>query len=232
MNKKTVVVVEDDKAISNLMVNILEMNKYKYYEAKNAKEAFMITRMYNPDVMILDLGLPDQDGLDVIEQIRNYSKMPIIVVSARDDDLDKIKALDLGADDYLTKPFSVAELLARLRVMFRRLADVSDQYGKESSLFVNGNLKIDYLAGIVYLNDEELHVTPIEYKLLTILSKNVGKVLTHNYITKEIWGTSYENDTMSLRVYMATLRKKLDKHSDMKLIQTHTGVGYRMIKIE
>ena len=159
--------------------------------------------------------------------------MPIIVISARTEDSDKIVALDAGADDYLTKPFSVDELLARLRVTQRRLSLMKTDAAQESSIFTNGALKIDYAAGCAYLGGAELHLTPIEYKLLCLLSKNVGKVLTHTYITQQIWGSSWENDIASLRVFMATLRKKLERGKDgQQYIQTHIGIGYRMLRVE
>ena len=158
--------------------------------------------------------------------------MPIIVISARSEDSDKIDALDSGADDYLTKPFSVEELLARLRVTQRRLALM--QSGSTSkAVFENGELRIEYAAGCAYLNNEELHLTPIEYKLLCLLAQNTGKVLTHKFITQNVWGSSWENDVASLRVFMATLRKKLEKNpGSPQYIQTHVGIGYRMLKIE
>ena len=156
--------------------------------------------------------------------------MPIIVISARSEDTDKIDALDAGADDYLTKPFSVEELLARLRVTLRRLGTATSPV--QESVFENGALKIDYAAGCAYMDGEELHLTPIEYKLLCLLARNVGKVLTHTYITKEIWGSSWDSDVASLRVFMASLRKKIEKNSDApQYIQTHIGVGYRMVKL-
>ena len=159
--------------------------------------------------------------------------MPIIVISARTEDSDKIGALDAGADDYLTKPFSVDELLARLRVTQRRLALIKADTAKETPIFTNGALKIDYAAGCAYLDGAELHLTPIEYKLLCLLSKNIGKVLTHTYITQQIWGSSWENDIASLRVFMATLRKKLENGKDgQQYIQTHIGIGYRMLRVE
>ena len=159
--------------------------------------------------------------------------MPIILISARSEDTDKIDALDAGADDYLTKPFSVEELLARLRVTQRRLLMMRNDSPAETSVFINGALRIDYAAGCAFLGGEELHLTPIEYKLLCLLSRNVGKVLTHTYITQNIWGSSWENDIASLRVFMATLRKKLEKGADApQYIQPHIGVGYRMVKVE
>lgn len=159
--------------------------------------------------------------------------MPIIVISARSEDTDKIQALDAGADDYLTKPFSVEELLARLRVTQRRLSFMSAEALSAGSVFVNGRLRVDYASGCAYLNEQELHLTPIEYKLLCLLSKNVGKVLTHTFITQNIWGRSWENDVASLRVFMATLRKKLEAGEGApQYIQTHIGVGYRMMRVE
>ena len=156
-----------------------------------------------------------------------------IVISARTEDSDKIGALDAGADDYLTKPFSVDELLARLRVTQRRLSLMKTNAAQDSPVFTNGLLKIDYAAGCAYLDGAELHLTPIEYKLLCLLSKNVGKVLTHTYITQQIWGSSWENDIASLRVFMATLRKKLENgKGGQQYIQTHIGIGYRMLRVE
>ena len=160
--------------------------------------------------MLLDLGLPDIDGVEVIKKVRSWSNLPIIVISARSEDSDKIEALDAGADDYLTKPFSIEELLARLRVTQRRLSYMTSNGQTESSIFENGKLKIDYASGCAYLDGQELHLTPIEYKLLCLLSHNLGKVLTHNYITQNIWGRSWDNYIAFFRVFMATLRKKLE----------------------
>ena len=188
---------------------------------------------HNPDMVLLDLGLPDMDGVEVIGTIRSWSNMPIIVISARSEDSDKIMALDAGADDYLTKPFSVEELLARLRATQRRLAYMAKENQSGSSVFVNGKLQVDFAGGCAYLDGRELHLTPMEYKLLCLLSRNVGKVLTHTYITQNIWGRSWDNDVASLRVFMATLRKKLEAGEDSpQYIQTHIGVGYRMMKAE
>ncbi len=172
--------------------------------------------------------------MEVIKKIREWSVMPIIVISARSEDEDKIEALDAGADDYLTKPFSVEELLARLRVMQRRIALIqSDGEVMENSVYVNGWLKIDYAAGCAYRNDEELKLTPIEYKLLCLLAQNTGKVLTHKYITQKVWGSAWDSNVASLRVFMATLRKKLsDDKGSTSLIQTHVGIGYRMLKAD
>ena len=157
--------------------------------------------------------------------------MPIIVVSARSEDTDKIGALDAGADDYLTKPFSVGELLARIRTTLRRLSYLSDTSGREGCVFENGELRIDYAAGVAWLAGEELHLTPIEFKLLCLLSHNVDKVLTHSFILNEVWGSEHQTDLASLRVFMGTLRKKIESDpAHPRYIQTHVGVGYRMIR--
>ena len=231
MNKAQILVVEDDNAVAKLMVATMESQGYQYRIAKTGAGAIMEALSYKPEVMILDLGLPDTDGIEIINKIRAWSNMPIIVVSARSEDADKVAALDAGADDYLTKPFSVDELLARLRVALRRVRYDRQRLSEESSVYENGGLRIDYAAGCVYLDGNEIHLTPIEYKLLVLLAKNTGKVLTHNYILREIWGNPTKSDVKSLRVFMATLRKKLEKTpSEPRYIQTHIGVGYRMIR--
>lgn len=233
MNKAYILVVEDDLPVSNLITTTLKAHDYRFIAAQNGKNAILQASSHNPDIILLDLGLPDMDGVEVIKCIRSWSNVPIIVISARSEDRDKIDALDAGADDYLTKPFSVEELLARLRAIQRRLNVMQNQTLNISSVFENGDLRVDYAAGCAYLKDEELHLTPIEYKLLCLLSKNVGKVLTHTYITQEVWGSSWDNDIASLRVYMATLRKKIEVGEEpLQYIQTHIGIGYRMLKIE
>ena len=232
MNKFQILVVEDDAPIRNLIATTLKTHNYKYLLAQNGEEAIIQASTHDPDVVFLDLGLPDMDGVEIIKKIREWSNMPIIVISARSEDEDKIEALDAGADDYLTKPFSVEELLARLRVMQRRIALLQvDNNVNKSSIYTNGKLKIDYVAGCAYKDDEELKLTPIEYKLLCILAKNTGKVLTHKYITQKIWGSAWDSNVASLRVFMATLRKKLGNDSN-SYIQTHVGIGYRMVKVE
>ncbi|MBO7407347.1 MAG: response regulator transcription factor [Clostridia bacterium] len=234
MNKLQILVIEDDPPVRNLITTTLKANDYKYIVAGSGAEAIRQASTCNPDIALLDLGLPDMDGVEVIRKIRTWSNMPIIVISARSEDSDKIEALDNGADDYLTKPFSVEELLARLRVTGRRLAMIRANSGVNESVFINGSLKIDYAAGCVFIGEEELHLTPIEYKLLCLMSKNVGKVLTHTFITHNVWGSSWNNDIASLRVFMATLRRKLERASpgSPQYIQTHIGVGYRMMKLE
>ena len=233
MNKTLILTVEDDRPVRNLIVTTLKTHDYKYLTAENGNEAVMEAASHNPDIILLDLGLPDRDGIEVIKRIRTWSNMPIIVISARSEESDKIEALDAGADDYLTKPFSVEELLARLRVTERRLKLMRSGTEAGAPIFINGDLKIDYAAGCAYLKGEELHLTPIEYKLLCILSHNVGKVLTHTYITQQIWGSSWEKDIASLRVFMATLRKKLETDpGSAQYIQTHIGIGYRMLRVD
>lgn len=232
MNKLLILVVEDDAPVRKLIGTTLKMHDYDYMTATSGESAIMMASSHNPDVVLLDLGLPDIDGIDIIKKIRTWSQMPIIVISARTEDKDKIDALDVGADDYLTKPFSVEELLARIRVTKRRLSAMQSS-NKSESVFINGNLKIDYAVGCAYLNNSELHLTPIEYKLLCLLSQNVGKVLTHTFITQKIWGAAWESNVASLRVFMATLRRKIEPSpTSPQYIQTHVGIGYRMIKEE
>ena len=228
MNKSKILVIEDDPAITNLIRTTLDTQDYQYHTARTGSAGLMDAVAYNADVIILDLGLPDMDGVEIIRKIRGWSTVPIIVVSARS---DKVEALDAGADDYLTKPFSIDELLARLRAALRRRQLDDTGLAPQESVYRNGNLSIDYAAGCVYRDDREIHLTPIEYKLLCVLAKNTGKVLTHNYILKEVWGNAFSADASSLRVFMATLRKKIEENpATPQYIQTHIGVGYRMIR--
>ena len=231
MDKLLIEIVEDDAPVRNLITVTLKANDYRYLTAMNGQTALMEAACHNPDIILLDLGLPDMDDIEVIRRIRSWTNTPIIVISARSEDTDKIEALDAGADDYLTKPFSVAELLARLRVTQRRLSQAALEPGADA-VFRNGKLRIDYAAGCAYLDDEELKLTPMEYKLLCLLSRNVGKVLTHNYIIQNVWGGGGESNIASLRVFMATLRKKLESQpAAPQYIQTQIGVGYRMLKL-
>ncbi|GAA0083582.1 response regulator [Clostridium sp. CTA-7] len=228
----SILVVEDDKAIRNFISATLEVHSYSCFTAENGEQAILFATSHRPDIIILDLGLPDIGGIEIIKKVRMWSNCPIIVVSARSEDRDKIEALDSGADDYLTKPFSVDELLARIRVAIRKM-NYDNSKKEESTEFINGGLKIDYISGCAFIDREEIHLTPIEYKLLCLLAKNVGKVLTHTYILKEIWGATYEGDIPSLRVFMATLRKKMEKNrTKSSYIQTHIGVGYRLVRIQ
>ena len=229
-NQKGILVVEDDASIRNLITTTLQANAEA---AVDGKGALLLATAKKIDMMLLDLGLPDMDGVEVIRQIRSFSMMPIIVISARNDDQDKIEALDAGADDYLTKPFSVEELLARVRSTLRRAEYLENQNNLENTVFENGNLKIDYTSATVYVEGVEIHLMPIEYHLLCLLSKNVGKVLTHQYILDKVWTNALESDLSSLRVYMASLRKKIEKgnHTNERYIQTHIGIGYRMLRL-
>ena len=233
MNKPLILVVEDDTPVRNLITTTLRAHDYRFLTASNGEAAILEASSHNPEIILLDLGLPDIDGVEVIHRIRTWSNVPIIVISARSEDTDKIDALDAGADDYLTKPFSVEELLARLRVTQRRLAALQLGNVNTEAVFTNGKLKVDYAAGCAFLDGQELHLTPSEYKLLCLLCKNVGKVLTHTFITQQIWGRSWDNAVASLRVFRATLPKKVEKEpGSPQYIQTHIGVGYRMMKVE
>ena len=229
-NKTNILVVEDDRQIRKLMSTTLSANGYNIECGIDGEQAIMAVSTNKFDIVLLDLGLPDIDGVTVIKKIREWSNIPIIVVSARGEDSDKISALDNGADDYLTKPFSIEELMARIRVAQRRLSNISEE---SESIFKNGDLVVDYPAGTAYLKGEELSLTPIEYKLLSLLAQNAGKVLTHTYIIDKIWGNSVDSDVASLRVFMASLRKKIEKDTaHPEYIQTHIGTGYRMIIVK
>ena len=180
MNNSMILVVEDDFAIRSLIASTLEIEGYKYHVAKDGKQAIIEATTQNPELILLDLGLPDMDGVDVIKKIRSWSTVPITVISARSEDKDKIDALDAGADDYLTKPFSTEELLARIRGIYRRIRYIENNISSEQQpYFQNGSLKIDYGMQTVYVKDVEIHVTPIEYKILCLLAKNIGRVMTH-----------------------------------------------------
>ena len=227
-----VLVVEDDGAVSNLVSTALTAHGYEVVTAVSGGDALRKMSESSPEVVLLDLGLPDIDGVEVIRRVRSWTSTPIIVVSARGDERDKICALDTGADDYLTKPFSVGELLARIRTALRHVGNQDLGQHVNAASFANGDLRIDYSAGVVTLAGQDLHLTPIEYRLLCLLSRNVGRVLTHQYILNEVWGHQSDGDLASLRVFMGTLRKKIeDEPSRPRYIQTHVGVGYRMIAI-
>lgn len=234
MHKPLVLVVEDDKAVRNLIGTALELNNYQCRSAETGRLSIQEVLSYKPQIIILDLGLPDMDGMDVLKKIRSWSNVPIVIVSARGEDKDKVDAFDAGADDYVTKPFSIDELLARLRAALRRAAITGEDREEKANVFHNGELTIDYAAGCVFMHKTELRLTPLEYKLLCLLAKNVGKVLTHHFILKELWGKSVADDTSQLRVFMATLRKKIEGSAENapKYIQTHIGVGYRMVTVE
>ena len=223
-----ILIVDDNKDLLRLLCEQLSGAGYRHIQtAANCAAAKKLFAAEIPELMILDINLPDGDGFSLFRALHAKADVPALFLSARDADADRLFGLGLGADDYLTKPFSVDELLARLRVIQRRLMKSENISVTE---FVNGRLRIDYVSGCVHLDDEEIHLTPIEYKLLCLLAKNVGKVLTHKYIIQSVWGTPADNSEASLRVFMATLRKKLSD-SSQALIQTHIGIGYRMMKL-
>lgn len=225
-------IVEDEKAISNLIATTLETQGYHYVKAQNGAQAMMVIVTHKPDIILLDLGLPDMDGIEIIKKVRTFSNVPIIVISARSDDQDKIAALDAGADDYLTKPFSTEELLARIRSMFRRINYVRNQNGEEVTVFENGVLKIDFTGAEVFLKGKLIELSPMEYRLLCVLAKNVGKVLTHQYLINQVWESIDGSEVSSLRVFMAGLRKKIEPDREHpKYIQTRIGIGYKMNRV-
>lgn len=222
--KSNILIVDDDIQMVSLLRTMLEVHGYPYLTAKNGRQALSQFLSGRPDIILLDLGLPDLDGMEVIRKLRSFSSVPILVLSARAEDSDIIDALDAGADDYLCKPFSVDQLMARLRVMERHLKQRKKEPDRE--VFENGDLYIDYQAQTVRLGQQDLHLTPIEYKLLVLLAQNTGKVLTRTYITSRIWGSAWESNMSSLRVYMTMLRKKLGH----RYIETSFGVGYKMVR--
>ncbi|EGT3748134.1 TPA: response regulator [Clostridioides difficile] len=229
MSKKLILLVEDDKTIRKFISTALLTQDYDVKEAITGKEGISIAVSYSPDVVLLDLGLEDMDGIEVIKAIRQFSNIPIIVVSAREQDRDKVEVFDAGADDYLTKPFSIVELLARVRVAFRHSQVEAQQKDDVKSTFEVNKLLIDFDKRKVIVDDVEVHLTPIEYNILSLLAKHHGKVLTHNFIIKEIWGSVIGNETKSLRVFMATLRRKIEKQpANPRYIITEVGVGYRL----
>jgi len=218
-------IVEDDNQIRNFIKFSLKSQGYESIEASTGKEAMNLIVTNNISVIILDLGLPDMEGIDIIRQVRGFSSIPIIVVSAHDQDHDKVEALDAGADDYLTKPFSIKELLARIRVLFRHSNAVKDD---KITIYKVADLVIDTEKHRVTLEGKEIHFTPMEYEVLILLVKNRGKVLTHKYILKEVWDSSFESDMQSVRVFMANIRRKLEKNpAKPRYILTEVGVGYR-----
>jgi two-component system KDP operon response regulator KdpE len=228
-NKHLILVVEDDKPIRNFICVSLEVQGYKYIDTDNGKTAVSLVSSHNPDIIIVDLGLPDMDGLDVITMIRPKTKAAIIVVSARGLEREKVEALDRGADDYLTKPFSVAELLARIRVALRHSLQASQPQNESPAALLIGELKIDFEKRRIFLADDEIHLTPIEYKLMVLMAKYSGRVLTHKFILHEVWGSLSGNDTQSLRVFMANIRRKIENDpAQPRFIFTEIGVGYRL----
>ena len=227
-----IAVVEDEKELCESLKMLLTEKGYEIVTARSCDEADKYIGNPQIDMFLLDVKLPDGNGFDICRKIRKSSEVPVIFLTSCDNEEEIVTGLDIGADDYITKPFSVEEFLARLRVTIRRINYVQTPH-KENSIFVNGELKIDYVSGCAYCRGKELHLTPIEYKLLCLLAKNIGKVLTHTYITREVWGNAWDNNVASLRVFMATLRKKIEiDTANPEYIQTHIGIGYRMLKLD
>ena len=230
MNK--ILIIDDDRELCALMKRSVQSEHIEADFCNTGKEGLQKLKEQEYQLVVLDVMMPGMDGFETLEEIRKENSLPILMFTSKNDSASKVRGLRAGADDYLTKPFSVDELLARLRVTQRRLNLLASD-GINSPVFVNGPLKIDFSAGCVWLSENELHLTPIEYKLLCVLAHNVGKVLTHTSLTQKVWGSTQENDIASLRVYMASLRKKLERCPDAPhLIQTHVGVGYRMLRAE
>jgi two-component system KDP operon response regulator KdpE len=226
--KPTVLVIDDELQIRRLLRVCLEANGYRVLDAANGQEGISVAAQHRPDVVLLDLGLPDVDGVAVLQRLREWSKVPVVVLSVRDREEDKIKALDHGADDYVTKPFGTGELLARLRLAMRH-----GQSPAESALFHSGRLEVDLTARRVKAGGNEVKLTATEYALLRLFVKHAGKVLTHQQILREVWGPNYVDQTQYLRVYMAHLREKLEAEpSKPTLLLTEPGIGYRLVEIE
>jgi two-component system KDP operon response regulator KdpE len=225
-NKALVLIVEDDETICGFISAILVSNGFGVVRAEKGKEAVSAAASHCPDLILLDLGLPDMDGVEVLKTIRQWTGIPVVIVSARGHEREKVEALDLGADDYITKPFGAAELLARIRAALRRSQRDPEHF--ESGQITVGELEIDYEKRFVKLAGKEIHFTPVEYKLLVLLSRHAGKVLTHDFIMREIWGP-YTNEIYALRVNMANIRRKLEENpAEPKYIITEVGVGYKM----
>lgn len=222
--QNTIIVIDDEPQIRRILKITLEAEDYKVIEAVKGKDGIAAVANYHSQLVILDLGLPDQDGLSVLKEIRSWSQVPVIILSVKRAEEDIVRALDLGADDYITKPFNTSELLARIRANIRRV-----QQPESETVSVNGKLKIDFIKRIIYKSNKELKLTNTEYLLLFLFFKNIDKVLTHNFVLKEIWGPSHTEDSQYLRVFIGQIRKKIeDDAARPKYIVTESGVGYRM----
>lgn len=227
MNDKDILVIEDDKTIQNFIRISLKTKGYRCLLADDGLTGLSYFYANNPDLVLLDLGLPDIDGMEVLSQIRQESELPVIVVSARGMEQEKVGALDAGADDYITKPFHAGELLARIRVALRHRTGAP----RQEPVFELDDFRMDFEKRKVFVRGEEVHLTPIEYKMVTLLVNNSGKVLTHRYIQQEVWGYDTTDDYQSLRVFMANIRRKLEADSTKpRFILTEVGVGYRFVE--
>lgn len=228
--REKILVVEDEKSISTLISTILNNNGYEVMKARTGSEALSMISSHCPDLIVLDLGLPDMDGLDILRQIRSWSTLPVVVVSARSHERDKVTALELGADDYLTKPFGTGELVARIRTAIRhtRTTSANDEIARKGTYTV-GELTIDYNKHQVLLRGENAKLTLSEFRIVALLGKHAGKVLTYDYIIKELWGPRAGGDNQILRVNMANIRRKIEKNpAEPEYLFTEVGVGYRM----
>ena len=231
-NRVQILLIEDEKNICNFITTALEPANYKVISAFNATEGLSLATSLCPDVVLLDLGLPDMDGLEVIRHIRSWSQLPIIVLSARTSEEEKVRALDLGADDYITKPFGTSELLARIRTALRHSSRPTAP-SAASSIYHAKQMKIDFDRRLVTVNGKEVHLTQIEYKILTLLAKNSGKVITYDTIMASVWGPYSDGNNRILRVNMANMRRKLENHpAAPEYIFTEVGIGYRMLEDE
>ena len=223
--RATALVIDDERQIRKLLRIVLEEDDYRVLESENGKQGLSDIAMRRPDVVLLDLGLPDIDGLVVLKRLREWSHMPILILSVREGPEDKIAALDAGADDYVTKPFEAGELLARLRAIQRRAMSTS-----EEPFFRAGSLQIDFNARAVTVKGREVKLTPIEYALLKILAQHAGRVVTHKQLLREVWGPNSEEQSQYLRVYMTHLRKKIEPADARdKLLRTESGIGYCLV---
>ncbi|HSB34740.1 MAG TPA: response regulator [Nitrospirota bacterium] len=225
--KELILLIEDEPQMRRFLRITLQSHGYRLVESETGSDGLLQAASRNPDVVLLDLGLPDMDGLEVTNRLREWAQTPIIVISAREQEQDKVKALDAGADDYLTKPFNANELLARIRVAIRH--SVRSRLGRDEPVFTLDNLRVDLSQRRVFLDDKEVHLTPIEYKLLMVLIRHAGKVITHRQLLQEVWGPAHVNEVQYLRVYMTQLRHKLETDPTRpRFLMNEPGIGYRL----